>query len=886
MRLRHLLIASLLATSRADAQEALRPPTPFLLAPVAVPGAASGPGAIAGTKEGPAPGALLASVDAADRALEMGFSTLAAQLYTSLLNQPGATREQALQWRSSLVTALLEAGQLPEAEKALQEQVGVRGAAWQLRAGLIAAYQRRPEAVRAALAAIRAEELAPGDRSWHFFLQGLAADAAGDLGRSSSFFELAVGAAVGSLARTRFQLAREQAELLRGAPNLETLRTNAERFQGQKVGYGAARLYAVALDAAKRKDEAVAVLQRLLISLPAEERAELDQVRLLLGLVAGAGEGSVGRNALYQLLATGFDPEKQRNALQLLARASASGNLAAELRRRLDEFIAAPKPHPIRENLLLYRAEVALTAGDYVRAEGDARDLLDRYPGSQLRAHAYSVLTGSAWQQRRYRTAADHASKARAELPAGAARAQLGVLVAEAWFRAGDFRNAADAYAEALTALPPGVKPGELMFQRVLAEIEAGRLDAAGPLLDSLARDPAFDRENRWRAEWNLARSLQIAGQTATAYERVTALLAPPTPTPDDPALRARMAWLQARLSLDAGKPSETVRLVEALLGRLEEIPSELRAELASSAALLRARAQFALAKAEEALSNLDRLRKEFPRSDAAVYSLLTEADHFARQDRTVDAQQRLTRLADMYPDSNYAPYALYQAALLAERRGQDSNLEEANKLIEQMLKRYPESDLVFYARLKQGDLFRRLNEFALAQQAYEELLNKYPRHGEALAARMALADCHGAQVSSDPVHAERAAELYEGLVARPDATPDLRVEAGYKLGASLARRGQTARAAAVWWRDVAEEFLLKPDRGAKLGAQGRYWMGRTLIDLGGLFEQQEKLEEARRAWRLVVDIGLPGAALAQAKLARFLPPAETGANGGITVPR
>ena len=36
---------------------------------------------------------------------------------------------------------------------------------------------------------------------------------------------------------------------------------------------------------------------------------------------------------------------------------------------------------------------------------------------------------------------------------------------------------------------------------------------------------------------------------------------------------------------------------------------------------------------------------------------------------------------------------------------------------------------------------------------------------------------------------------------------------------------------------------------------------------------QQEKLEEARQAWQLVVDAKLPFAALAQAKLARFNPP-------------
>ena len=49
------------------------------------------------------------------------------------------------------------------------------------------------------------------------------------------------------------------------------------------------------------------------------------------------------------------------------------------------------------------------------------------------------------------------------------------------------------------------------------------------------------------------------------------------------------------------------------------------------------------------------------------------------------------------------------EAALQAERRGQDANFAEANRLIEDLVKKYPSSDLVFYARLKQGDLLRKL---------------------------------------------------------------------------------------------------------------------------------------------------------------------------------
>ena len=853
------------------AQTPLRPPAPLV---------------VAGASDPRPPGQAAATLAAAERAQAMGFPSIAVELYRRLLAAPAGGAGDRLPLRLALVTALLDDGRPGEAGQALNEEVGGRGAAWQLRAGLIAAQTKRPDAAKAALAAIKPEGLSAADRGWFFFLQGMVADAAGDWDRGRTAYGEALKAAGNEMERTRFELAQELAYLRRGVANLEAQKQNAERIQG-RYGYEASRQYAIGLDAAGRKGEAVAVLQRLLAALPAEERAEIDKVRLLLGLIAGAAEG-LGRNALFQLLASSQDPGRQRIALQVLAQYSARGAAAGEFRRKLDELIGAPSPHPIREYLLLYRAQGALVANEYAQAESDANELLNRFPGSPLRAQALGVLTSSAWEQRYYRIAADYATKARGELPDGAARRQLGVLVAEAWYRAGEYRNAADAYGAVLSQPPPGGGKSDLLFQRVQAEIEAGGLEAAPLLLDSLSHDPEFDTADRWEAEWNLARARQTAGQTAAALARVSQLLAAPpgpaNPSAEQPArlaeLGARLAWLQVRLSLEAGQPAETLRLVGKLTPVPEKVAATLREEIASSAALLKARAEFALEQAPAALESLKRLRADFPKSDAAVYSYIVEAEYYAGpgRDQTVEAQKLLTRLFEDYKSSPYAPYALYRAAQLAERRGQDDNFREAIRLIEDLvknLKNYPQSDLVFYARLKQGDLLRKLNDFPAAQQAYESLVNIFPRHRDVFAAQMDLADCYAAQAATDPAAADRAAVIYEQLltVAAPDPRIELRVEAGYKLGASFSRRGQPARAQETWWREVVNEFLLKEGRAAQLGAKGRYWMSRTLVELGTLCEQQEKLEEARQAWQLVVDAKLPFAALAQAKLARFNPP-------------
>ena len=844
----------------------------------------------------PAPGGWILRENAAGRALQLGFSPAAEALLQELLESPETPGVEKNHLVLELTAALLDQGRLEDAEKALSRFAGMRTPAYHLRAGLIAAHRRQLDAARAAAAQVRAEDLVPAERGWAHFLRGMIAELTGDLKRSSAAYEEAVKSAVSELQRARFQLEQLRVRLL-SSPATEqeaaNLKLNMERLQGQKTGYTYARYYAVALDVLGRKSEAVTLLQRQLQLLPGEERQELDDMRLLLGLIAGAQNG-VGRNALFGLLDGAVSSEPQRMALQLLARASGNGAARAEFRAKLDRLITAStpsSPHPIIEDLRAFRAQVALAEKNYDQAEEDAKWLLDNRPGSQLKPQALGVLTSAAWELRRYRTAADYATQLRAELPAGDARAQLGVLVADAYFRAGDYKNAADAYGSALREPPAAVAPGVLLFQRSLAEINAGRLDDAQTLLDEAAGTAGIDAVSRWQAEWNLARALQIDGQTAQALKRVTRLVNEPGAAALPSELLVRMAWLQARLAFESGSPAEAIRLVDALLARLEApasttLPAALKTDVASISVLLKAQALLASGKAratapQEGLDLLTTLRKNYPKTDAAVYSYIAEADYHSTRNEIVAAQTLFTSLADDNPDSNYAPFALYEAALTVERRGQDNYYEEAYRLLERLVTTYPKSDLVFYARLKQGDLLRKLNQFGAAQQAYQLLVDNFPEpeHQEdVLLAQLALADCHYAQAASDPSHWESAAAICERLQDLPTAPVDLRVEAGFKHGYAQVRRGSPAQAERAWWLAV-NTFLLDPGKAAELGAKGRYWMARVLLELGDLYEKEAKLEQARRAYELLLQQKLPGETLAQQRLARF----RTGKSGGET---
>ncbi|HTQ29967.1 MAG TPA: hypothetical protein VMI53_02050, partial [Opitutaceae bacterium] len=669
----------------------------------------------------PAPAEALLKQEAAQHALELGLPSLAATMYRELLAAPPGGDRSAL--TLALATALLNDGHIGEAEQALQGlPAAERGAAWHLRAGLTDAVQKKMDAAKAEAAAVKPEQLSATDRGWLYFLQGQLVDAEGDAPKAQALYEQAAGAAVSDQQRAQFALARSQAELRAGPPAdslVNELRRNVDKYQGTLTGYRYVRQYAVALDATGRKIDAVALLRQQLLALPPEARATADDFRLLLGLIAGP-DTDPGRQALTELLTSGNDQVKQRIALQLLGRVAAQPGPEREtFRHLLDTLIAAPRPHPILEDLLLFRGQMNLADKNYALAQTDAEALMGKFPGSPLKAAALGVLLGVAWEEHRYRLAADYATQARAILPAGEIHAQLGVLVAEACFRAEDFPNAADAYAAALNERPSGVDAGRLIFQRIQAEIEAGRLDAAQTLADQFAGDPAFDPESRWEAEWNLARALEAHGQMAAALARVSKLLTATGAAGLPADLHVRMAWLQAHLAFEAGQSGQALKFAGALVDSLAGpggagVPAELKKQIVSLELLQQAEADFKLQQSDPALDLLKKLRVDYPQSDAAVYSYIVEANYYADNNHLVQAQEQLTKLADTAktdktpdsPYSRYAPYALYLAALNDESLGQDNYLEEANSFIEQLVKDYPHSDLVFYARLKQGDLF------------------------------------------------------------------------------------------------------------------------------------------------------------------------------------
>ena len=71
-----------------------------------------------------------------------------------------------------------------------------------------------------------------------------------------------------------------------------------------------------------------------------------------------------------------------------------------------------------------------------------------------------------------------------------------------------------------------------------------------------------------------------------------------------------------------------------------------------------------------------------------------------------------------------------------------------------------------------------------------------------------------------------------------------------------------------VWSRDVVLPFLEKEPKPFEPDAKRPYWLARTLREMGDLLEKLGRLDEAKKAYQLLLDKRLPyGEAIARTRL-------------------
>lgn len=757
-----------------------------------------------------------------------------------------------------------------------------QGQRLKLREAMIAYAEGDADEVSEIIAETSPEDLGNGDAAWRSFLEGWVQLNNRRRSNARDLFEEARNFAVEEspalLAQINYLIFRSQLESRTDdAETVPQLQNALLESEGKSIRYVYAQQLAVLLYDSGRDREAIQLVMRSLDTIPDEMAREKAQLQLLATMAAGAGSFE-GRRALGDLLSANQFPELMSVALQqAFSRARLGDEAGGEVvRATLDQMVARDPEHLLLDQALYYRAVFHFMDEDYLAAEADAATFQDRFPNSPYRRGMLALQASTAWYRERFRTAASRLQQMRWEFADLEEDFRLSALIADCYLRAGlrsnlreDFQNAAEAYATALLNVATPSQGGPLFFQLVFARLRAGQLDRALEAIDNPSYRILAGEEVIWRAQWMALQELRRRPNGEfEAYERAQQAVEEEA---SNPMLKLRLLWLTARLSVISGDSAYTEDWVEQIEryvenAALENADPDLLNKVMASSLLSLADARFAEDRTEDAIALLERIRRDYAGYEAALLSYIAQARFLSMQNRTVEAQQLLVSLADEYRDNDLAPVALFEAALNAERRGQDTYLDEATKLLERIANDYPESPMVFRARLMQADLLRRLNKFGAAEYIYTLLEQRYGNRPDVYLAQLSLASTLLAQVNEDPSKFDAGVSKLELLMDSPEVTPDTRIEAGYLLGQAWRAQGEQLKAKQVFWV-LYDQTLVEKMRIRQLSRTGRYWLARSLFALAEISQSEGDVDQATYFYRQIREHRLPGADLARARL-------------------
>lgn len=812
---------------------------------------------------------------AADNALRSGLASIAVGLYDQLLVNADGEAAKTHEMELNLISAFIALGRLEDAERSLSDYRGVADSRVILRQALVNYFAGNFDDAEDGLDEISSEDLVEYDLAWYYLLLGLI-EKRSENEEGDSLLNRARLLSVSPGQSSQVDLIIYRSLLLDGESldedDLEDLRVkmNDELVAGGRAGFQFAKEYAIALYLADQFSEATQAITRTLPLIGEADYDLRDELLLLLGIIAGY-ESELGGNAFRDLVSSGVVTELRLRALRELVSVAAS-------EEEIDNFLSFTSglnqgqfPQELADQVLYNRAQLLYRKGDFEGSGSDCEALLQSNPDPELRESATRLLVLIAFQRQRYRTASGLLIELSNLVNDVDEQNRLQLLVADCFFQAGDYGDAAESYGLAIQQ--EGVNRGAILFQWVLSEIRAGNLDDAGMHMESFKTDDILDPVQKWRALWNYLTALHGAGEQREAFDVLNSWLTQDARDLLPVELWIRLLWFRCQLSLQTGNYQATPVLAGEVYAGLTaaegEIDPATGINVSTLTNVLEGQALIFAGREEEGLELMETVRRDYPSTRAAVQSYLAEARYYASQNLLVDAQRRLIELADNYPGSELTPVALYEAALHALNRGTDATRLEANQILNRLAEDYPEHPLVFYSRLHQGNLLRRFNDFGGAEVVYDRLLVEFPEHKDRHIVMMAQAKCILAQTDTSQARLDQAIGRFEQLAQLPELPIDLRVEASWMWAFSYDRRSNPDRVVEIYWLAIYQ-FLLDEDQSQSLGPTGRYWMSKIVISLGEVLEERGDVDSARRVYSYIQDFGLPFNSLAEGKLSRL----------------
>ncbi len=812
-------------------------------------------------------------ISAASNALRFGMTSFAEIICRSIISEKNPPQKELDETRDILISALISQGKYDLASQELSLIKKKPDSIYHLKSALISIGLVQISEAEDQIAKSVFAELPEDMQSWYYLARGYIFYHQAKYESARKNFEKSQELAKTKFAYSDSMQALNLARLSQGLTDsdtkqmLEDLSRRVNIYLGTPTGFSYAKQYAIVLNKVGKKDEALKLIDGQL-QLPLITEFDIEDLKIISAILQ-MDNPEKSKMVLKDVLLSTKSADILDYALKLLHTAFATDNAGFE--QMLKEILSKGSEN-VRDRILLELAFCSIQNSDIAATSKYASELLENYPASQLKKDALRILTWVSFlnpdsDPTKYRLAAKYLLEIAALETNQTNAFYAKMLAADSYLKDNDFYSAATIYEELINHGEPKNYLGRVLVNAVDSLVAAKSLDKAIVIVDKAYKNNSISTDETWEAEWSLLNGFRAEDKIDQALLRVEKILSDPAYSKISILLKFRMQWLQAKLNEEKKHYNEAVKLSNILL---EEIFAVAISEdekaavdnLAASTMLLKARCLLAQGKTDGkdgAFACYEALRAKYPFTDAAQMSALYQARALAAKNQFAAAAQMCKTLVDTYPDSKFASTAIFEAAHYARQMGTDSNYKNALVLLDNLCKNYPTDGKVFYARFMQGDILRILGSFADARAIYQDLQNAYPNHPEIYLAAMAIGDTLLAQKNK-----ELDASLnFERLYALSNIPLEAKAEAAFKWGFAMQRMGRKREAAEIWWLTSKELLNVQNTFESK----GKYWIGRMLLELGKTLEDLGQPNDAKIAYKLIIENKLAGSTLAEKKL-------------------
>ena len=814
------------------------------------------------------------SMMSAKSAMDYGFFSVAEGILKELIARQTELDDDTLrEIREELVEVLLNRGKIAEAETVFNA-LSDDGSNAHTFLNLLLLYQKgaATEEIQAVLTELDGADLGP-DQAWVDMIHGILLARAGNVAESRRVLDLAQEKAVNSFQRSWMEALIWREEILQGVADESlaiSLKAQVDNAVNPVVASQFVQQLAIVLKRLNREQDAVREVENQLSVLNDSQREQKDRLFMFLALLTGRDSGKA-KFAIEDILLRGKSERIRSMAFYfwLSSVRLDSGNDA----QFLNDVIQA-RPNDVLKNEFSYVLALrSFFQGDLESCSRWIDQIMRSNAEQKLQESCLRMMVAVCWSQTppQYRLATEHLQRLKGMTTDTVEQDRLTLLIADSYFLNGDYENALPNYRYLSGANTLPEESDEILYKLTSCYLRLGNIDGARPILDEFHANGGQSRELVWGSEWNFNLELVSQNRADEAINRLQALnesLSLETEGEWNYAAQMRLRWLLGFLHFQNQHFRRCNRLCETSISEYQEYPQAQQEALSvvrDEVQLLNARALFALGQEETALGILQGLR-DTGNSETAASSYMIEARYYWSKSDMVNAQRALIRLADQYPASQYAPVALYEAAMNVESRGTESSDQEAIRLYERISSDFPNHPLNFMSKLRQGDLLRKSNQFALAIQFYENMLREYNGDERLYLVEIALGESYLALGSTRADYIDEATRILERIFDLSNLPLEARLEAGTKAASGLMKVNRSYRAQELLWR-VVLSVISEPESSHRLGASGRYWLARAALMLSEQLIDNGETAEVYRLLEMAERMHLPGVNLIRNRL-------------------